>query len=383
MQWAGRLFEERYTWVRITVLTLSGVGYLVLAPDGDANWRALDLTLAITAIVYGFVGVWSSLAVVLGLSVMASLELFTDVANWTVPEVAFTWALVELSMRAPQRQRLIGLGAALLGMGLHDAPSSFQEPLLQLFRFSVQIGVPFLLGAYFRAQQQLAHRITEHARQEIQAVRAEERTSIAREIHDLVAHHVASIVLRVGVARNVLPLNDPRVEQVLDDVHATGTSALADLRKLVAVLRDPAHAQQTPFVDPEGLEVALTAAIERSRQIGLTVTADVDPQVKTLDARTALAVLRIVQEGLANVAKHAGLGARAHLDIGLSGDRLTLALRDFGGMPSTSTTQGGHGLVGLRERITVLGGTLTVMAEDPGWSLTATMPLTDREAAQS
>src|SRR6185312_8076369 len=74
---------------------------------------------------------------------------------------------------------------------------------------------------------------------ESRAARADERSAIARELHDVVAHHVASMVLRVGVARHVLTDLDPRVDEVFDDVHGTGTAALAELRRLVAVLRNP------------------------------------------------------------------------------------------------------------------------------------------------
>jgi signal transduction histidine kinase len=313
---------------------------------------------------------------VIGQSALLSAELFVDVSNWTISDVAIFWAIAELAMRAPRWASVAGVAVATVSYGMHDWPSTINEPFTELFGISIGIGMPFLIGAYIRASQQLAQRTAEQANQQMQQVRAEERTSIAREIHDLVAHHVASIVLRVAVARNVLTVTDPRVREVLDDVHSTGTNALADLRKLVTVLRDPGTPRQMSFVDADGLTKALEAAVERSRQIGLTVNAIIDPKVTELDSRTALALLRLVQEGLANVAKHAGDTAHATLKISVTEKATVLELKDFGGTPSTMATPGtkGHGLVGLKERIEVLGGTLSATPESTGWQLTARVP---------
>ena len=96
-----------------------------------------------------------------------------------------------------------------------------------------------------------------------------------------------------------------------------------------------------------------------------------------LDARTALALLRLTQEGLANVAKHAGTSARVRLTIRLTEDRVQFELIDSGGSPSQNAVVqgGGHGLVGLRERMEVLGGTLEAGPADGGWRLAATIPI--------
>jgi signal transduction histidine kinase len=258
---------------------------------------------------------------------------------------------------------------------LSDYDEVLDVALTVLYAAGAAVAAPLLLGLHVRALSELNRQAADRARQELSRVRAEERTNIARELHDLVAHHVASIVLRVAVARNVLPLDDPRVRQVLDDVHSTGSGALADLRRLVAVLREPGSAQPPSFVDSKGLPVALRSAVERSHQIGLTVQVDIDPEVVGLDSRTALAVLRLTQEGLANVAKHAGRAARARLSIQLGDDQVEFDLRDFGGTtPATGAPNGGHGLIGLRERVEVLGGRLQAGPADSGWRLTALVP---------
>jgi len=235
--------------------------------------------------------------------------------------------------------------------------------------------VPLLVGVQLRTARELARQAGERAVQDISRVRAEERTAIARELHDIVAHHVASIVLRVAVAGEVLPIEDPRVRRVLDDVRSTGSSALADLRRLVSVLRDTNAAPRDSFVDPEGLPVALAAAVDRTRGLGLQVEAKIDPAVIGLDSRTALAVLRLTQEGLANVAKHAGTSAQAQLSIEVQDDQVEFELRDFGGAaPAAAVADSGHGLVGLRERVEVLGGRLLAVPAEPGWRLSALVP---------
>ncbi|MFC6079740.1 sensor histidine kinase [Sphaerisporangium aureirubrum] len=195
------------------------------------------------------------------------------------------------------------------------------------------------------------------------AVRAAERVTIARELHDLVAHHVASMVLRIGVTRHVLPTLDPRVRQSLDDVHASGTAVLGDLRRLVGVLRDPAGVRDEPglpLVDPEGLVAALEEVADRGRQVGLLVDASLDPSINRLDAVRALTVLRLSQEGVTNIARHAGPAARVRLSVeGAPDGAVRLELTDDGGQGHDSVPHPpgqGYGLIGMRERVELLGG---------------------------
>ena len=378
MLWVGRLFEERYTAIRLTLVGLTGVGYLTLAPDGRAL-STVDWYLAVGVLVFGYVGIWSPFTVVCGISVAQAIGYLVGADNDTIPAVALAWAMFELGARRFGWQVWWGLFLGIAGSMLSDYDEVLDVALTVFYSAAAGVAAPLLLGLHVRTLGELNRQTSDRARQEVARVRAEERTTIARELHDLVAHHVASIVLRVAVARNVLPLDDPRVRQVLDDVHSTGSGALADLRRLVAVLRDPGSVQPTSFVDPEGLPVALRAAVDRSHQIGLTVQVDIDPEVIRLDSRTALAVLRLTQEGLANVARHAGTAARAHLSIQLSGDQVEFDLRDFGGPapPAGVAANGGNGLIGLRERVEVLGGRLQAGPADSGWRLTARVPTTE------
>jgi signal transduction histidine kinase len=180
------------------------------------------------------------------------------------------------------------------------------------------------------------------------------------------------------VARHVLPGLDPQVTEVLDDVHGTGTAALADLRRLVEVLRDPAGVRDDAAltaITPGSLPAALDAAVDSARRTGLTVEADIDAAVGRIDAVRGFAVLRLTQEALTNVAKHAGTTARARLRVAVTdGDVSWEVTDDGGGATGQSPGGGGHGLIGMRERVEVLGGTLTAGPCGGGWSVRTVLP---------
>ncbi|MEV4417658.1 histidine kinase [Catellatospora sp. NPDC049609] len=374
MRWVGRLFEERYTAVRLTVVGLSGVGYLTLTPEGAALNTA-DLVLAIAVLVLGYVGVRWPFAAVCVMAALTGLGGFVGGHDDSVPTVGLAWALFELAARRRGRRIAVGLLLGLAGHVFSDLDEFLGGVATVSYGALAATAGPLLLGLHARALAELNRQAAERADRDLERVRAEERTSIARELHDLVAHHVASIVLRTAVARDVLPLADPRARQVLDDVHATGTAALADLRRLVTVLRDPDAAGRVLFVDPEGLPVALDAVVDRSRGLGLTVQTEIDPAVVRLDARTALALLRLTQEGLANVARHAGTETRARLCVRVDGDQVVFELADSGGRTAAAGAGGGgYGLVGLRERVEVLGGVLHAGPTGDGWLLRARIP---------
>jgi signal transduction histidine kinase len=232
-----------------------------------------------------------------------------------------------------------------------------------------------------RQARQRAVEAERHQELSTHAARLAERTAVARELHDVVAHHVASIALRVAVARHVLPRTDPRVGEVLDDVHTAATTALTDLRQLVAVLRDPNAADAelgSLLVQPQELPATLSAVVGRNTQSGLSVAAEIDPAIGSLDAVSGLVVLRLVQEGLTNVAKHAGPGALARLRVDLGADRTArVELCDDGGAaaPGRPAAEPGHGLAGLRERLALVGGQLDAGPAGAGWRLAATVPV--------
>ncbi|RFS81051.1 two-component sensor histidine kinase [Actinomadura spongiicola] len=309
----------------------------------------------------------AGLAVVLGLVEGAGSTMVTPVKGMLAV------ALFELAVRRPARESLAGAAAFALAVacGWIGEPPGTVPPAL--FRVVVFLTVLLLAGAYIRSARAAARAARERAAAEAHAARTAERTTIARELHDLVAHHVSSMVLRVGVARHVLPDSAPEVGKVLDELHATGTAALDDLSHLVAVLRDPATARgEPPPIEPDALPAALARVVERRRSAGMAAEASIDPAVARLDPVRGVTLLRLVQEGLANVAKHAGPDATVHLSARVGPGAVHLVIDDDGhGAPGDP----GHGLSGMRERVDLLGGTFEAGPTGSGWRLAAELPL--------
>lgn len=383
--WVGRLFDARDTLVRMLLLDLSGLSYLLFM-EGDRRPTGQQWFLAVLAFTAALTLHRHRLPNLLVQSALLAVA-FAMLDDPTIHRVGTGWALFELTMAA-SRPLLIWGGAGLvtaiyLVAGYTRGPDSWVSPL---YAAIAMVGLPVLLGLVIRTTRELgrqaeAKAAAEHQQRESEsrAARADERSAIARELHDVVAHHVASMVLRVGVARHVLPDVDPRVADVFDDVHRTGTAALADLRKLVSVLRDPTVRTDAALtaIDPTSLPAALAAAVSTAEQAGLTVDCAIDDGAATLDAVRGMAVLRLTQEALTNVAKHAGPAARARLRVALDdGDVLWSVTDDGGGTAPALPSGGGHGLTGMRERVEVLGGRLTAGPHDGGWRVETVLPAT-------
>ncbi|MEU3457489.1 histidine kinase [Micromonospora sp. NPDC006766] len=386
MGWVGRAFGVRDSLVRMVLLDLSGVGYLVIVAPMQHGTTARQWVLAVAAFGVALLFHRRPLGNLLAQTALlaGAVCLIDDI---TINQVGASWALLELTMRG-SRPRTIWLAAGLLTVvELTDSIGDpFRRFLAGVVGLLVKVGVPLLLGLVIRTQRELARQAQERAveeqrrrESESRAARADERSAIARELHDVVAHHVASMVLRVGVARHVLTELDPRVGEVFDDVHGTGSAALADLRRLVAVLRDPDGVRgdaALTAIEPSALPAALGAAVDRARQAGVTVEADIDPAIGSLDAVRGLAVLRLTQEALTNVAKHAGTSALARLSATVVDGAVHWEVSDDGGgwLPATVPPGGGHGITGMRERVEVLGGELEAGPTGGGWRVRTILP---------
>ncbi|WP_125727282.1 sensor histidine kinase [Kibdelosporangium aridum] len=346
--------------IRLVPLAL-GFGYMLLLHGSlqptPAGWTAtICSTLLIT-----IQGRWPLVATLL-LSVLVfgfqSVQLGQGVAT-----MASLFALGELSWRRGGWQMWLGATAVLLaGMFRPNIDGVVPE----IFAAVVITALPVLLGMHLRSVQEIAWQAKELSASEAQAARAEERTAIARELHDLVAHHVASMVLRIGVARHVLK-TDPKVAEILDEVHKSGTAAMTDLKTLVSVLRSSEPLEATDLVN------SLNAAVERVAAAGPDVRAEIDPKVGDVDAVVRLAVLRVVQEGLTNVLKHAGPKAKVSLRITREDHAVDVMLRDDAPNPPQAA-EPGHGLIGMRERVELVGGKLVTGPVGTGWRVHAWLP---------
>lgn len=389
MPWVRRLTGDQFGPTRLIPLAFF-TGYLVLGHflGEPGAWR-IPAFIGVLLLIRG--GVWP-LGVAIGeaaLVVVASLMSGPAAVSAMITLAGL--ALLELAIRRPLRQSAIGalaLIAAYFVGSLNAPPDGYlAAPALGIIVFGDILNggvlIPLLLGACIRlAARQARVRAEERGATAVREARQAERTEIARELHDLVAHHVASMALRVGIAREVVPDIDPRVRAVLDDVHGSATTALADLRRLVGVLRDPATeaaGSRLVHVDPADLPAVVNQVIDLSARAGLEVERDVDPAIATLDSVRGLAVLRLVQEGLTNVTTHAP-GARATVRVDLTQDEVSVEIINEGSTPEHQqplpATESGYGLIGLRERVELIGGTLTAGPRGKGWRLHAIMPVT-------
>ena len=263
-------------------------------------------------------------------------------------------------------------------LGLPAADQSFSNyPFI-----AVWLGGPAVAGAVLRTQLERTARLAaEAARVELrrdqhahEAVAAE-RGRIARELHDTVAHAVSVMVLQAGAVRSRLPGHLVAERDALDSTADTGRRAIAELHRLLGVLRDDGG---VPDTEPQPTLALLDRLLDEARQVGLQVDLRVEGDRRPLDPAVEVTAYRILQEALTNVRKHAHARSVA-VRLGYQPDRLCLQVRDDGdGFPTTTPAgTGGWGLVGMRERVEVYGGTLLAGRPDGGrgWAVDATLCL--------
>ncbi|MFI9552932.1 sensor histidine kinase [Nonomuraea endophytica] len=212
---------------------------------------------------------------------------------------------------------------------------------------------------------------------------ADERRRIARELHDIVAHHITTMQLMSGGAR--ANLAEPEVvRDALVTLEASGRLALREMRQLLAVLRDGDEPESTPSAPQPGAD-DLGRLVEESCLAGLPTELSVHGPRRTLPPTVGLTVFRIAQEALTNARKHAG-PARASVQLTYGRDRVTVEVRDDGGgaPPQEAAPAGGYGLIGMRERVALHDGTLTAGPQaEGGFAVVACLPLTTDESDEA
>jgi signal transduction histidine kinase len=234
--------------------------------------------------------------------------------------------------------------------------------------------------AYYAQLEERAERMHREREAQSKAAVAAERARIARELHDVVAHNVSVMVVQADGAAYVLDAAPDQARQALGTISSTGRQALAEMRRLLGLLRagDDAGGE---YVPQPGVD-QLADLIEQVRGAGLPVRFEVAGQARPLSSGVELTAYRIVQEALTNVRKHGGDGASASVVLGFGDAALDLLIEDDGrGGPDGLYQQGGRdglgqGLIGMRERIGMVGGTLTAGPRPGGgFRVSAMLPL--------
>lgn len=208
---------------------------------------------------------------------------------------------------------------------------------------------------YYAALEEKAARLEAERHAEAKVAAAAERSRIARELHDVVAHHVSVMVVQADGAGYVLRSDPDRAATALAAVSATGRQALTELRRLLGVLRSAG--EQAALAPVPGLG-ELRELLDQARAAGLEVSYTLTGKPQELPEGAELAAYRVVQESLTNTRKHAGLAATAAVALEYQPDGLIVQVTDDGMAAPTGET-GGHGLTGMRERVVMYGGTVT------------------------
>lgn len=269
-----------------------------------------------------------------------------------------------------------------IGAGVIAATLLYADLFIPLMGGTTEIlyhwGVLTVCFAVGRWQAVMADR-AERSRQ--QAIAAEiaaaeavlaERTRIARELHDIVAHAMSVMVVQAGAAEQLTEDDPVRVRKSLSAIRSTGTEALGEMRRLVGMLRDDSD---VGLLAPQPGLSGLKALVDEASETGLPVTLEVSGDERDLPAGVDLAAYRIVQEALTNARRHAVGASQVSVAIRFEPERLELEVADDG-RASADTTGSGHGLVGMRERVALYDGTLAAeQLADGGFRVLARLPL--------
>ncbi|KAB2348947.1 sensor histidine kinase [Actinomadura rudentiformis] len=222
-----------------------------------------------------------------------------------------------------------------------------------------------LRRAYFAELEDRAARLERARGTDARAARVEERSRIARELHDVVAHHVSVMTVQAGAARRILDRNPGSAREAMTTIEEVGRTALSEMRRIVGVLRtdrDPERAGGELAPQP-GLG-DLGELLDHVRETGLSVQLWIEGEARTPSPGVDVAAFRLIQEALTNTLKHAGPQARAWVRLYYTDDDLTVEIEDDGRGTATIIAENGdnpgHGLVGMYERVALYGGELRI-----------------------
>jgi signal transduction histidine kinase len=309
------------------------------------------------------------LGVVIGLAQLA-LDIPPMLSNFALLVIVYTVAADGVGW-ASRLALTAGLAAAPLSQ--LRWPDTGQSALRNLF-FMLFLTVPFALAwvlgdsirtrrAYLAQLEERAARLEREREAQAKVAVAAERARIARELHDVVAHNVSVMVVQADGAAYVLDAAPDQARKALETISGTGRQALAEMRRLLGVLRTGEPEEAGEYVPQPDVE-QLGDLVEQCRTAGLPVDFKVEGTPRPLPSGVELTAYRIVQEALTNTRKHGGPNAGASVRLVYFDDGLGLLVEDDGkGAPQEMYQDGGadgqgHGLIGMRERVGMVGGTL-------------------------
>ena len=288
-------------------------------------------------------------------------------------DLAVPLALYGLAAYRPRRQSLVGLGVCLFGAlaalirssaSLGDHPGVGNPSIVDLAFFLALLCSPMVIAwiagdsmqyrrSYYVDLEEKALRLERERDQQAQIAAATERARIARELHDVVAHNVSVMVVQAEGAAYAMDTSPETTRKALGAIADTGRTALAEMRRLLGVLRaQDGEAERAPQPGIDQLEDLL----DQVKSTGVTVEFTVEGVPVELPQGVALAAYRIVQESLTNARKHGGPAISACVAMRYSEHELRLSVQDDGRGAAAPTDGQGNGLTGMRERVAMFGG---------------------------
>ncbi|WP_328398087.1 sensor histidine kinase [Streptomyces sp. NBC_00390] len=328
------------------------------------------------------------LAAVLGIAQLV-LDVGVNPGDFAMLVIIYTVAAHDGPRWASRLALIGGLSAASLAQirwPTHGAETG--ERVFLTVIMSLPFALAWVLGdsirtrrAYFAQLEERAGRMEEERAAQAKVAVAAERARIARELHDVVAHNVSVMVVQADGAAYVLDAAPDQAKQALETISSTGRQALAEMRRLLGVLRTgdaPESGEYVPQPDVQQIE----DLVEQVRSAGLTVDFKIEGTPRPLPSGVELTAYRIVQEALTNTRKHGGPEVGASVRLVYFDDGLGLLVEDDGRGSSHELYEDGgadgrgHGLIGMRERVGMVGGTLDAGPRPGGgFRISALLPL--------
>ena len=377
-----------YLWLRRHPRLVDGVlaallGIPALVPAVAARRYALVAVSLALVIPLVFRRDHPVAAFAIGITVGA-LQVLLNIHVNTI-DVAILVLLYSLAAYCQRRVSVAGLALCLIGSAAaiaRWAPADLALPhwiVLGLAVFAGSSLTAWVLGdsmryrrGYYASLEDRAARLERERDAQAQIAAAAERARIARELHDVIAHNVSVMVVQADGASYALDSSPERARQALGAIASTGRQALAEMRRMLGVLRSDDGA---PGVVPLPGIGQLGELLEQTRASGLAVSFTVQGVPGPLPGGLALAAYRIIQESLTNTRKHGGPRASAQVLLRYCEDVLVLQITDDG-RGVTVADDAGHGLTGMRERVALYNGTLHAgPLPGGGYQVTATLPL--------
>jgi signal transduction histidine kinase len=352
-------------WVLVAVFIIAAC--LEATLRSNVSWRPFALVVTVVlvfSLLYRRTHPLATVVVTFGFGILSSLSVFVGVSEPVGLDtmVYFVLLLYSLVRWGSGRQVAIGLGVILVayGLGIASDPTGIEDALAA----AVFLMLTATLGASVRYWTTARTRA-------IDQVRLREREQLARELHDVVAHHVSAIAICAQAGRLVASADPDAAQDALAVIDKEASRTLAEMRQMVGALRDGDEAEITPQRGIEDLDQLASGTVDAPR-LRVAVTGDIHGLAPSVNA----AIYRIAQESVTNVARHAHHATTIDIQVVADDNQVSLNVHDDGRTSPGSRNSTGYGIVGMTERAVLLGGSLSA-GPDPrgGWVVRATLPL--------